>query len=402
MSSTQTVSQKTQAAPKSLSLAFRKNAAMVTETQITYKQNVIAVNTLVTSVLTSSLPTLYQNPPDWSQFVAAYEQANSDALGWVNNVMARLLDVPQEVQGYNPIITALLQDAQNQATTLISQPSNQAALAALNNDLQSLSTQLNLVVIFISGAVTAIQNFGDVLPNMATQLQTIATDSSQAAQADQAQINQLNASIQQLQSDINSLTASIIGLAIADGVALTIGVVTTIALWPVGALVWFVMGPAVAVASIYIALDAVQIQADKAQISQDEQQITGLTADVATLQVLATNYGNMASQTVVIESNLQAILQVWQTLQSEVNAAIADIQAASTDTSSANFTAALNDVIAASGEWTAAYNLAGNLALDLQVNNAQLQLGMSSSQVQAAMAQGQTVSIIQYFNQIAA
>ncbi|MDK1494469.1 hypothetical protein QN219_31515 [Sinorhizobium sp. 7-81] len=384
----------------SLALAIRKNARSIAATQNTYKQNVAMVNTYVTSVLTSKLPTLSQNPPDWQDFVTAYEQANSDALSWVNNVMARLLDVPSEVQDYNNIISQLLTDAQNQAQILVSDPSNKTALSILDRDLDSLSKQLAIVVTFISGAVTAVQNFGDTLPDMATQLQTIATASAQAANADQAQIDQLNADIQSLQAEIKSLTAAIIALGIADGVALTIGVVATIALWPVGALVWFVMGPAVAVATTYIALDGLKITADKNKIAADESAITGLTADVATLQVLTTNYANMASETQQIETALQGVLQEWQTLESEINAAISDLKAAIADAGSSNFTAVLNEVNDAVTEWNAAYNQAGALTLDLQVNNAQLQLGMSSADVQAALSSGQTVNIIQYYNQI--
>jgi TolA-binding protein len=384
----------------SLATAISKNAVSLAAAQNTYKENVIAVNTLVTSVLTSSLPTLNQNPPDWQDFVNAYVQANADALGWVNNVLARLLDVPSEVQSYNSIITQLLQDAKAQATILAANPSNQGALAILNNDLTGITNQMNIVTSFISGAVTAIQNFGDTLPDMANQLNTIAQKSIADANADQQQIDQLNADIAQLQADIKSLTAAIVALGIADGVALTLGVVATIAAWPVGALVWFVMGPVVAVATTYIALDAIQIKADKAKISSDQQQIQGLTADVATLNILSQNYAAMAAQTEVIEGNLQAILAEWQTLSSDVGVAVSDIQSAISDTSAANFSAVLNDINGAITEWDAAYEQAGSLILTLQVNDAQLDIGMSTTQVQAALAQGNTVGIIQYYNNL--
>ena len=87
------------------------------------------------------------------------------------------------------------------------------------------------------------------MPSLATNLQTIATDSTKAANADQAQIDKLNADIDKLHDEIKSLTAAISGLGIADGIALTLGIVATIAAFPEGALVWFVLGPAIAVAS---------------------------------------------------------------------------------------------------------------------------------------------------------
>ncbi|NQD92905.1 enterotoxin (HBL) [Pseudomonas sp. CrR25] len=384
----------------SLARAIRVNASSLAQAQTSYKQNVVAVNTLMTSVLTSSLPTLNQNPPDWSEFIAAYEQANGDALNWVNSVMARLLNVPQEVLSYNAVISQVLQDAKTQANTLIAQPSNQTALTVLNQDLTAVSGQLALVTSFIAGAVSALQQSQDSLPDMAVQLQTIADKSTQDANADQTQIDQLNADIAQLKADIKSLTAAIIALGIADGVAITLGVTATIALWPVGALVWFMLGPAVAVATTYIALDAEQIKADQARIQDKLGQITGITADVATLHVLASNFADLASQSEAIQTSLQAILAEWQTLESDVNDAIGDIRSAVADASGANFTAVLNDLNEAIDEWNAAYAQAGSLQLDLQVNTAELQYGMSSAQVQASLASGQNVGLIQYYNNV--
>lgn len=383
-----------------LAKAFNKNAVSLAVAQTSYKQNVVAVNTLVTSVLTSKLPTLNQNPPDWNEFVSAYEKADAGALTWVNNVMARLLNVPDEVRSYNSIITQLLADAKSQGEILVKDPGNKTALGILNTDLDNINSQMSLVVTFITGALNAIKGFKDVLPTMATNLQTIADDSTKAANADQAQIDKLNQDIDNLHAEIKSLTAAIVALGIADGIALTLGVVATIAAFPEGALVWFVLGPAIAVASTYIAIDGLKIKADNAAIKADEAQITGLTADVSTLHILSKNFASMSAQTVEIETNLQAILVEWQSLETDVNAAVTDIKTAITDASSANFGNVVTELDDAITEWAAAYKQAGDLHLDLNVNNAQLTVGMSSADVQATAAKGSTVNIITYYNEV--
>ncbi|MGL5128583.1 MAG: hypothetical protein ACRC7D_10595 [Aeromonas popoffii] len=394
----------------SLALAI-KNAAPKEDTNAEYKKNVVAVNTLMTSVLTSSLPTLNNNPPDWGDFVTAYVAANADALGWVNNVMARLLDVPDEVRNYNSIITLLLNDAKEQAQRLVDNPSDKPSLAILNNDLSGISSQLNIVNSFISGAVRAIEHFQDTLPDMANQLQTIADKSSHDADVDQDQIEQLKADIESLQSEIESLTASIIALGIADGVALTLGTVATIAAWPVGALTWLVMGPVVAISTTYIALDALKIKADKEKIDADQEAMTGLTADVATLHVLAQNYSKMAEQTQKVEANLKEIQAEWLTLEKDVEKAIDDIKTAindiktvtsdtSPDKASELFSDVLKDINNAVAEWNDAYSQAGSLHFDLKVNDAQLEYGMTEVQIQSAMSTGKTVGIIEYYNNL--
>tara|TARA_B110000902_G_scaffold37769_1_gene39939 strand:+ start:9548 stop:10741 length:1194 start_codon:yes stop_codon:yes gene_type:complete len=385
-----------------LAKAFNKNAVSLAVAQTSYKQNVVAVNTLVTSVLSSNLPTLNTNPPDWNEFVSAYEKADAGALTWVNNVMARLLNVPDEVRSYNDTITQLLVDAKTQGETLVKDPSNKTALSILNTDLNNLNSQMALIVTFITGALNAIKGFKDVLPVLATNLQTIADDSTKAANADQGQIDKLNADIDSLHAEIKSLTAAIVALAIVDGIALTLGVVATIAAFPEGALVWFVLGPAIAVASTYIAIDGLKIKADNAAIKADEQQITGLTADVATLHILSKNFAAMSAQTVEIEANLQAILVEWQTLETDVNSAVTDIKTAVAvaDASTANFSNVVAEMDDAIAEWAAAYKQAGDLHIDLNVNDAQLEVGMSAADVQAAASQGKTQSIITYYNEV--
>ena len=383
-----------------LAHAFKKNALSLAVKQTVYKQNVVAVNTLITSVLSSSLPSLNQNPPDWNDFVSTYEKADAQALSWINEVMARLLNVPDDVRTHNDAVTQLFADAQTQAQALVQNPSDKTALTILDTDLSNLQSQFGLIVTFITGALTAIQNFKDVLPALATELDTIATKSTKDANADQAQIDQLNKDIDNLHSEIKSLTNAIIALGIADGIALTLGVVATIAAWPVGALTWLVLGPAIAVASIYIALDAEKIKADKAAIKADEAQIDELTADVATLHILSKNFAAMSAQTVDIEANLQAVLAEWQTLESDVNNAVTDLRTAIADTSSANFGGVVSELADASKEWDAAYAQAGDLHLDLNVNNAELTIGMSSDEVKAATEAASTVDIITYYNQV--
>ena len=383
-----------------LAQAISKNALSLAVKQTTYKENVVAVNTLITSVLSSNLPTLNQNPPDWKQFQEAFEAADSGALSWVNNVMARLLDVPDDVKSYNATITQLLADAKSQAQTLEADPGNKTALQTLNTDLTNVTNTLNLVVTFISGALTAIKDFKDELPTLATNLQTIADNSAKDAKADQAQIDKLNQDIDALKAEIKSLTASIVALAVVDGIALTLGIVATIAAFPEGALTWFVLGPAVIAATAVIAIDGVKITADKKLIESDEQQITGLTADVAALQVLSKNFASMSAEAVDIETNLQAILAEWQTLESDVTAAVNDIKEAVTDAGSANFTAVLSEIDDAMVEWAAAYKQSGDLHLELNVNSAQLEVGMTQDQILIATGAAPTVDIIKYYNQI--
>ena len=49
---------------------------------------------------------------------SAYEESRCRGLTWVNNVMARLLNVPDEVKSYNDTITQLLANAKTAGADL--------------------------------------------------------------------------------------------------------------------------------------------------------------------------------------------------------------------------------------------------------------------------------------------
>ncbi|WP_205417425.1 hypothetical protein [Trinickia diaoshuihuensis] len=392
----------TAAGRQSLAQAIAKGLPSFVDANMNYLQNVCIVNTYVNNVMSSTLPVVPVQPKDWDKYVSAWEQADGIALQWVNTCMARLLQVPQEVQGYNGAITNLLQDAITQTNALIVNPNNQAAKIALNQDLTALPQQLQVVESFISGAITALQGFQDQLPTMAAQLTQLSNLAIADNQADQRQIQRLQQDIEQLQNDIDSRTSTIIGLAIADGAILTLGVVSSIVFFPAGLLTWFVLGPAVAVATTVIALDAEQIKADKALIGQDQSQMNELTASCAVLAIMSTTYTTFANQSEQIQAALQAVLAEWQALSSDIATSITDIQTAVNDECNNNYQAVLTDLNGAAEEWEAADTQAASLVLTLNVNNAQLQIGMSQNQVQSALAGGQTYDVITYFNQIAA
>jgi phage host-nuclease inhibitor protein Gam len=382
----------------SLATAIGKHTDALGEAQTTYKEDVGVVNTFINAVLSSGLPGIHNPPPDWAEFATAHENAEAAARLWVNEVMARLLSVPKDVARYDDVIAATLANAGAQAGKLVENPNDAAARGLLETDLEVLADTLKLVNVFIQGSVKAVDEFSDTLPTMASELQKIATRSATDAKADIALINELNSSVQELQQDIKDLTKALIGLGVADGVALTLGIIASVVAWPVGLVSWLFLGPVVAVSTTYIVLDSEKIVADKAKIKYDQEQISGLTESVATLQLLATQYQTMVTETSEIETRLGAILAVWQLLETDVNAAIADINAAIAEADAGAYEAVATDIATAAQTWQEADAVAGGLEMKMAVNTASLSLGMSGSELETALAGGESIDLITYFN----
>jgi hypothetical protein len=386
----------------SLATAIRQNTDALGQAQTSYKESVLLVDTFVSSVLSSKLPVLKNPPPDLAEYTLAYTNAKTGALRWFNDVACRLHSTPHSVRVYNDTMVAQLDDAKYQAQTLVDNPSDQVARALFTHDLDGLTRQMRLIGVFIDAVIKELGTFEDALPALASQLETIAVKSAHDAHLDQTRISQLAADIQTYEARIKTLTTTLIALGVVDGVALTIGVVTTIALWPIGAVVWLVMGPIVAVTTTYIILDAEEIKADKAKIDADLATIAGLEADVAVLQLLSKSYAAMVSQVEVVKTSLTQMLAAWTQLEGDVSAEVNELQKTMLDANSSLFQGVLDDIDDATNTWNVFYNAAGTLEIDAKVNNAELKVGMTSSEVQSALAGGREMDIIDYFNEVGA
>jgi hypothetical protein len=146
----------------------------------------------MSSIIASQLPTLNTLPANWDEIKTAYTNAKTDALSWTNQVYSQLYGTPADVQNYNDAISAYLADALNQASSLITNPSNATAKSLLNADLKNIKSTLNLVNIPVQGTLNSITNFGvKTLPDAVAQLNAEVDDAYEDVKIDQDKINDL-------------------------------------------------------------------------------------------------------------------------------------------------------------------------------------------------------------------
>lgn len=343
-----------------------------------YKSNVVMVNSLISSVLDSKLPTLTLPPNNWSEFCKTYIEAQSDALVWVNQVVARLDNVPQDVQSYHQDITNLFDDAISMVKCMVNNPERRSIyVSLLNQDLTIIDNKLNMVFGFVKGTVDALVNFKNILPEMAQRLQNLADLASQEEKVDQQKIAELKKAIDELNNDIRGLTASIVGLGIADAAAISLGTLATIVAFPIGSVVWLFCAPAIAVATTFIILDSLKIKEDKAKIEASQREMDQRTQDVSTLHLLAQNYSELAKSAESVQDNLEQILDNWSELTGDFSESIKNVQEAALDAKNCNDNEIINDLTLANSCWQQAYKDAGSLTIKLNHSDAVIEIGMS-------------------------
>lgn len=384
-----------------LRTAVRNNLIILSSASDDYKNNVIQVSQYVSGVMNSSLPVLQSPVPDWDTYTTAYLSAKSSAMVWVNTVLERLNTVPGSILGYNDTVERLFNEAIADAEKLIKNPSDVSAKAFLLDEINLAIRKMNFFSDQVSDVIQTLQSFKDSLPQQAHELQTIADTAMQDQRADEEQIKALSRKIDEANREIKSLTSAIIGLAIADGVAITLGVIAVAVAGPIGMVTWIFLGAAVAVASIYIAIDAAKIKALKSQIEQDQKSMSAFTADVAALTNTATVFSQFAAQAQAIEDNLQRIVDAWQVLNTELQAVEKDLTDASTDYTREQWQIVKTDLEHAQADWSTFAASIGQLNVQILGTTARLDLGMGSEEVESAVNAGQTKDFITYINQVA-
>ena len=363
-----------------------------------YLSDIAAVNACTAGVISTKLPALNNPPPNYAAYQALYVQAEAQALGWTNNVMGPLTSIPVTIQNSNTLVTLFFQQAIGFTEMLVKNPSDPNARAALINVLQTLELQIKGTIGMVTVVLTDLNNFNNSLPALSSQLTSLANDMKTTSGADQAQITQLQQDVASCRSEINKLTAAIVGLGIVDAAAVVFGIVAVAAAGPIGAVTWIFLGAAAAVATYYIVLDGMKISALKDQIAADQSKMDSLTTDIAALNLASDNYAALANQTLSIQDNLNRIIQAWQLILTATNDTLAQVLQAESDAGSNVWNAVLTDLNNAQAAWATV--ITDVAAVDLQSlgNPAQLQLGMSEKDVSAAMAAKPTVTFQQFIN----
>ncbi|HEY5799580.1 MAG TPA: hypothetical protein VIT92_05135 [Burkholderiaceae bacterium] len=394
----------------SISAALKKNADAFAEAQKTYQDDVYDVSLMMSQVFAATLPAVNNVPANWEAIKTAYTTARVDALDWTNDVYATLQATPDEVRNYNDIISALFDDALDQAQILIdNQPqdgdspevaaskaaASKTAKSVLNADMKTINSKLHLVNLFITGCTEAVDAFGTTtLPEAASSLTTVSNDAYEDHVIDEDKIRELKAQIKALKEEMAELAAAI---GIAAG-AMVAEVAIGACFAELGPAEWAIVGIGVGVSAATIALDTKKLIEDQNALRALNTSLDSYTQDSATLQTMADTYDELALQTTAIGSSVSAIADAWQAVEDDMTRAAADMAEALKDENAGNYDELYDDLAAAQAEWDATYAACGSLEVNVYGTPAQLTIGMTSAEVSAAQEAAGTVPLVEYVN----
>ena len=388
-----------------INLSKAINASLLKSTQNDahddYVKNYLAVCAYVSAVNKSGLPALLNPPAQWDAYQKNLILAKEASLEWVNTIAGRLGKLPDYIIEGNEVVLNLFNDGIAQSIDLITDPTDDYAKNKLQKDIEHSTREINDVIKMIGNVLVLLETYNNTLPEQAKNLQAIADLALQDEKADKAKITALLQDIKDMKDEISSLTAAIVGLAIADAAAITLSVVAVAAAGPLGLFACIFTGAIVGVATTFIALDGIKITALKNSIEEKQKSIDNYTADVATLQILSKTFSDLAQQSKVIEDNVRYILTVWQTLSGDLAKIKTELDSASTEYSDEKWASIKADFEEALTLWNTFIQQVNIYSLDnIQGNSAQLQLGMNMQDVENALNAEQNIDMITYLNKV--
>ncbi|WP_320053752.1 hypothetical protein [uncultured Acetobacteroides sp.] len=363
----------------------------------TYIQNYVQVCNYVSSVNKSELPVLRKAPAHWDEYQKSLIDAKAASIKWVNEIAANLKELPTELMDSNEDVLDLFQKAIDHCDKLIIDPTDEFARKKLKQDINNSLEEIHDLSQKIERVIQRMSEFRDTLPQQAANLQHIADLAMQDEKVDKDKIEELQKKIGEIKSEISSLTGAIVGLSIALGASIILSVVAVAVAGPIGMLTWIFTGAAAAVATTYIVIDSIKLNTLKQEVKALQHDMDDYTADVATLQVVAKTFQELAEQAIAVEDNMKYILDIWKALDYDLTQISKEIEKSGEKYSSQDWAGVKTGFQNATTLWKQFQEEVKLCSLEeMSGNTAKLDIGMSSEEVKQQLDAGKNVELIEY------
>ncbi|HEU4794596.1 MAG TPA: HBL/NHE enterotoxin family protein [Pyrinomonadaceae bacterium] len=340
-----------------------------TAQQLTDYMNAAAkVNLYAFAITQTSLPSLKQPPPHYSDFLASFDPAKAHCLSWSGNIFPTVLSLPQSIAGLMNDMFNMEDSAAGIALqTLVNDPTNQQAKTTLSAAITGLQTLVQGPLTTAQDLMAQLNSFSTEITGDATTLNTIASQALAMAGTDQQTIVSINGQIDDLNNQISSLNTLLAVSEIGIGVSFFIGLIGVVVCFIPGAqvaggalIVIGVLGEAASITGTVLTNKL--INADQASISSLQSEVQNLNQDIIALQACNKQFGWLQQANQDAQQALQIVINMWQQLDTELTTVKTDLADVNTDATSAQYAQAIADLNSANTAWQGVVQFAQALA----------------------------------------
>ncbi len=365
-----------------------------------YKTDILQLNSYLIGIVTTSLPTLNVLPENYAEYLEYYGKAQVEAKRWVEKTYNNLTVIPGVIADRTAITQKTLKDAESYLERIILRPEDAFAIMMFQQDLKDAQTVISNMISTSRSLVDELDKYqSESLDIIRDNLKQLTDGMLKGVDVDEQKITELTARIGALERDIKSQTAAIVGgsLLVVTGIvmcslALFTGWGTAVGI--AGAVVCG--GIAIAGGSI-VGTAARKIVDDKEAIKNSQEKCSLYEQDIAALRIAADTFDKFCTQMDDMKGYLADIIEVWQTVNNELNELQQDVAEASNEFSRQDWEQVQQSLRNASEVCGKITDWMGDLDIsDLKATDAEITPGMTEEEVKRALDAGNTMSFEEY------
>ncbi|MCC8044088.1 MAG: HBL/NHE enterotoxin family protein [Clostridiales bacterium] len=297
------------------------------ETLDTYSQMVDWVTAYCAAVRNLPAVTL-KNPADWytADFIRKYASCKAHTSQWTDNgILMKLIAIPQNIVNYDAMYQLYSQQIVVFAQTIISNPGSEIAKEAqkqLKLYLDSLRRSVQLYQGEIQEVQESLARFKGDVGSYKSFFEKLYQDSLDTKKADEELLEQYQAQIDTLQSDLKKWSDVQKGMYIAMGVEALI-VPVSLGCGPFGFLVGLILGMGMIAEGITAVVANEKIQEDARKLAELNGMFDSYTLDASVLKELIDRMESLNQTLGHVEESLEGINQAWKQLEDNISQVLA-------------------------------------------------------------------------------
>lgn len=376
-----------------------------------YKQNYMQVSSHVKTIESINLDRDYNiiyRPEDYEEYTDTISSAQGLLKTFTGVTWSQLKSIPNTITGYLPIMNINFDSALQQISRLITVCNDPGSLASLLFTLDGMKVDLDSQMDLIDQLKTNLTNCHTDFENIANDLQKIVDMAVADAATDEARVEELTQSVEEMKKIIDacteSLAANCAGFSTAGICLVVINlVVNKDKHKKLIRCLNGVLGSIFIATGVGIILDSVAIAEQSKLMEQALNDIDDLGLDIAQLQLIADDFKRYAADTENMQPCLQQMHDVWSAFYDDLVAisdGIKKIQDCEDDTEqfSAEFWQGIYEEMETlkADYGTFASNVALFDVSGVSGYQVELEIGMSSEETAAAIAAAQPMDLIRY------
>lgn len=378
--------------------SFKVFNSKMLEINNAYKASVIDVNMSMLNIQMSTLPELNYLPPNWKEIEGSFLKLKKESLNWASSVLYKLDSVPNSILDRDGAIRKYISHAKELTTYLITDYDSSEGKKQLLRFLKRIIGEFESIQLLISGVRKAIAEFQLTLIEMIEELGILLEETKESVTFNEQAILVLVEKIRRLQEEVNKANKSAIdSLGIASTTAIAGGVVAAFG------------GPPGKIASVLFfgvslffggkaLTKSMEVIAKKGVINVNELESDKHTDDVAVLTIFMEQLKDILKNTQKAQDSLMYIGEKWEGLSVSVNQLHNLATEATELTYRKIFPYVLRDLKEMNIQWALIYGQVEGLKIDVNISDANLELGMSEGTVIKLVNQSSVSSNIDYFN----